>query len=156
ARPGRLMTATAGGGTPDWSRSVVVLVTPDGVVRHLARPILERVAAAGFAPTHCRQCWLGPEDLDEMYRSNIDFVWDTFRCRLLDQVFQLGPCLAVVLADLGDDGDPHGRLSRLKGATNPYKAAAGTIRRDLGGINSILGLMHGSDSPDEAAYDASI
>ncbi|HXM55324.1 MAG TPA: nucleoside-diphosphate kinase, partial [Candidatus Dormibacteraeota bacterium] len=147
---------TDGDDAIDWSRSVVVLVTPDGVVRHRARPILERVEAAGFAPTHCRVCWLGPEDLDEMYRSNIDFVWDTFRYRLLDQLFQLGPCLAVVLADLGGDGEPHGRLSRLKGATNPYKAPAGSIRRDLGGINSVLGLMHGSDSPEEAAYDGSI
>jgi nucleoside diphosphate kinase len=147
---------TAGEGAVDWSRSVVVLVTPDGVARHLARPILERVEAAGFTPTHCRPCWLGPEDLDAMYRSNIDFVWDTFRYRLLDQLFQLGPSLAVVLADLGQDGEPHARLTRLKGATNPYRAAPGTIRRDLGGINSVLGLMHGSDSPEEAAYDSSI
>lgn len=142
--------------TVDWARSVVVLVTPDGVLRHRAVPILRRLTAAGFAATHCRLCRLGPEDLDEMYRSNIDFVWETFRYRLLDQAFQLGPCLALALTDVGDDGDPHGRMSRLKGATDPGRAPVGSLRRDLGGINGLLGLLHASDSAEEAAYDSSV
>jgi nucleoside-diphosphate kinase len=59
-----------------------------------------------------------------------------------------GPLVAVVLEGEGAIAKVRG----LMGATDPAKAAPGTIRRDLAsGIEQ--NVVHGSDSPESAAYE---
>jgi len=59
-----------------------------------------------------------------------------------------GPCLPMVLEGEGAIA----RLRDLMGATDPAKAAAGTIRRDF--ASSIeANAVHGSDSPESAAFE---
>jgi nucleoside-diphosphate kinase len=59
-----------------------------------------------------------------------------------------GPCLPMVL-----EGDAAiQRLRDLMGATDPAKAAPGTVRRDF--ASSIeANAVHGSDSPESAAFE---
>jgi nucleoside-diphosphate kinase len=59
-----------------------------------------------------------------------------------------GPCLPMVLAD----DDAIRKWRDLMGATDPAKAAAGTIRKDF--AESIeANSVHGSDSPENAAQE---
>jgi nucleoside-diphosphate kinase len=59
-----------------------------------------------------------------------------------------GPALAMVL-----EGDQViSRLREVMGATNPAKAAAGTIRQ-LYATNIEHNSVHGSDAPETAAYE---
>ena len=61
-----------------------------------------------------------------------------------------GPCMPIVLE--GDNAIA--RLRDLMGATDPAKAAAGTIRKDF--ASSIeANAVHGSDSPESAAFEIS-
>lgn len=141
----------------DWKRTVFVLIMPDALLRHLAIPILDRLATEGFVPFRYRLVQAGPEHLDALYKVNIDYVWDTYRYRLVDLNFRLGPCLAVLAHDQRTRSNrSHEWLQQIKGSNNPYEASKGTIRRDLRGINSILDLLHTSDSPEEAARDSAI
>ena len=59
-----------------------------------------------------------------------------------------GPCMPIVLE--GENAIT--RLRELMGATDPAKAAAGTIRKDF--ASSIeANAVHGSDSPESAAFE---
>ena len=59
-----------------------------------------------------------------------------------------GPCLPMVLE--GDDAIQ--RWRDLMGATDPAKAAPGTIRKDF--ASSIeANAVHGSDAPETAAFE---
>src|SRR5207245_10945117 len=59
-----------------------------------------------------------------------------------------GPCLLMVL----EGNNAIQRWRDLMGATDPAKAAAGTIRRDF--ASSIeANAVHGSDSPESAAIE---
>ena len=57
----------------------------------------------------------------------------------------------VAIAVLAGDG-AIGRWRELMGATDPAKAAAGTIRRDLG-QDVEKNAVHGSDAPETAASE---
>jgi nucleoside-diphosphate kinase len=59
-----------------------------------------------------------------------------------------GPALAMVLE--GEQAIP--RLREVMGATNPAKAAAGTIRQ-LYATNIERNAVHGSDAPETATYE---
>jgi nucleoside-diphosphate kinase len=59
-----------------------------------------------------------------------------------------GPCMPIVL----EGENAIARLRDLMGATDPAKAAAGTIRKDF--ASSIeANAVHGSDSPESAAFE---
>jgi nucleoside diphosphate kinase len=140
-----------------WERTVLLLVTPDAVARHLTIPLLGEVSAAGFTPIAYRLVTPGPEEIDRLYRMNIDFVWDTYRYRAVDLLFRFGPSLAVLLEDVQTaGGEGHRRLEGLKGRGDPTRAAPDSIRRRLGSINGILSLMHTSESPADAEREAAI
>src|SRR3970282_1225328 len=59
-----------------------------------------------------------------------------------------GPCLPIVLE--GENAIV--RLRDLMGATDPAKAAPGTIRRDFA-ASIEANAVHGSDSPESAAFE---
>ena len=59
-----------------------------------------------------------------------------------------GPCITMVLEREGAIA----RLRDIMGATDPAKAAAGTIRKDF--APSIeKNAIHGSDAPETAAFE---
>jgi nucleoside-diphosphate kinase len=65
-------------------------------------------------------------------------------CRFMSS----GPCLPIVLEGEGAIA----RLRDLLGATDPAKAAAGTIRKDF--ATSIeANAVHASDSPESAGFE---
>jgi nucleoside diphosphate kinase len=143
-----------------WYGYVFAFVSPDGIARRLATPVVERVLGAGFAVEYCQIVNVGPDQLDAAFAHDTGALRNVYRYRILDLLFGYGPALAIVFRDLGRDlrnaGDPYQRLKALKGATSPVEAVPGTIRADLGAINTILGLVHASDSPEDTAEEAAL
>jgi nucleoside diphosphate kinase len=141
----------------NWNRFVLLLITPDAIVRHLAIPLLEHVERIGLRPARFRLVEPGPEEIDRLYQVNIDFVWETYRYRSVDLMFKHGPSIAVLLEDeLRADGSGHGRLMEAKGSGDLHEASPDSIRRRLRSINVILSLMHTSAGPEDAEREAPI
>lgn len=141
----------------EWQRSVLSLVMPDAVVRHLATSIVERVEKEGFLVSYCRPLEVAPERLDALFETQLRRTDEAYRFRLLDRLFAFGPVIGLVYEDVSDSPEPaHERLMRIKGATDPRDAAPGTLRRDFGGINAMLNLVHIADQPAQSALEAEL
>jgi nucleoside-diphosphate kinase len=135
-------------GWPAVSDRTLVLLKPDAVERGLVGAIVSRFEAKGLTIVAMERRTLDKELLGNHYAEHIDqpFYDDlvTFMSR--------GPIVAMVVEGPEDTWQV---VRDLVGATNPRKAAPGTIRGDLG-IEVTENLVHGSDSADSAAREISI
>ena len=59
-----------------------------------------------------------------------------------------GPCVTMVL----ERDNAIAQLREIMGATDPAKAAAGTIRKDFA-ASIEANAIHGSDAPETAAFE---
>ncbi|MCA1705917.1 MAG: nucleoside-diphosphate kinase [Actinobacteria bacterium] len=145
-------------GDIDWERTVLVLVGPDALARHLGVEIVSRLGGIGFVPVGWKVLWQRPIDLDAFHEKNITQVWQAYLYRLVDRLFAFGPTVAVLV----EDEDPvagvssHDRLRRAKGASEPANALAGTIRADLESVNAMLALMHSADTPADSQRESAV
>lgn len=135
---------------PSGDRSLV-LVKPDGVARGLAGQVLGRIEAKGYRIAALTLRGTDRALLDAHYAEH---VAKPFYPELVD-FMSSGPVVAAVI-----EGQRvvEGWRS-LMGATDSTKAAAGSIRGDLGrdwGHGSTENLAHGSDSPDSAAREIAL
>mgnify|MGYP005809903497 CR=1 FL=1 len=120
------------------------IIKPDAVGRKLVGPIVTRIEQAGFRIAAMRQAHLTRREAEGFYAVHRG---KPFFGGLTD-FMSSGP---VVLMVLEADG-AIARWRDLMGATDPAKAAPGTLRREYGtsiGSNA----THGSDAPDTAAYE---
>ena len=122
----------------------LALIKPDAVGRGLTGEILSRIHKAGFAIVAIKSMRLTKEEAGGFYAVH---KARPFFGELTD-FMSSGKIVALVL-------EGEGAIARWRdtmGATDPAKAAPGTIRRDLGtsiGNN----CTHGSDAPDTAAFE---
>nr|WP_042187344.1 nucleoside-diphosphate kinase [Kibdelosporangium sp. MJ126-NF4]CEL18016.1 hypothetical protein [Kibdelosporangium sp. MJ126-NF4]CTQ90756.1 hypothetical protein [Kibdelosporangium sp. MJ126-NF4] len=142
--------------TAFWSTHLFALATPDALLRGLGPAFVQRLRVEGLTPVAARLTTTDSDMLDEMYADLIAGQWQTWRYRLIDDVFALGPTLALLCRYDGDLDDPHAHIAARKGHHHPHLAELGTMRKDFGSINSILSVMHASDSPREARHDATV
>jgi nucleoside-diphosphate kinase len=130
------------------SDRTLVLLKPDAVERGLVGSILSRFEAKGLTIAALDLRSLGSETLDAHYEEHVGkgFYADlvTFMSR--------GPVVALVLEGPEDTWEV---VRGMMGATNPRKAAPGTIRGDLG-ILFTENLVHGSDSLASAEREIGI
>ncbi len=118
-----------------------MMIKPDAVGRNLVGRILERIEASGLRIVRLRMVQLQPGEARDFYRvhEGKPFLDD------LVAFMSSGPVVAGVLEGEGAVA----RWRGLMGATDPAKAAPGTIRADLA-----LGLeknsVHGSDAVETA------
>ncbi|MET9067956.1 nucleoside-diphosphate kinase [Streptosporangium sandarakinum] len=143
----------------EWHRTVLFLLPPDALERHLCGPVLDMLEENGFSPVRYDVLWHRPPNQDAFQERNITSVWKAYFYRQVDLVFDLGPTLALLVEDRRADAAPgtsHTRLRALKGASDPAEAAPGTIRRDLRGINVMLDIVHSSDSPEDSRHEAEV
>ncbi len=140
----------------DWDRTVLTLVAPDAIVRHVGDVVVERMQDAGFRPVAWKPMWLRPTALDSFNERNINEVWKGYLYRLVDRLFAFGPAIAVLMYDdtPSDEVSSHDRLRVLKGKSQPELVAEGTIRGDLDSTNIMLALMHSSDTPAESEVES--
>lgn len=139
-----------------WSSHVFVLASPDALLRGLGLPLVRRLRREGFRPVAGRLTRTTPDMIDELYAEVIAGSWQTWRYRLVDLSFSVGPTLAMICRYTGRADDLHELMRLRKGSSHPHLAAKGTIRRDFGAINNVLGIMHASDGSAESERDSSI
>lgn len=142
----------------DWSRTTFVLLAPDSFARHAALPILERILEAGYRATAYYPIHRRPTELDHLYEKNIRTVWDAYRFRCVDLLFDFGPMVGLLVEDAlaGREEDSHEVLRILKGDSDPMKAVNGSLRGDFLSINQTLSLIHISDTPSDAEYETTV
>jgi nucleoside-diphosphate kinase len=120
------------------------IVKPDGVGRNLIGEVLRRLEQAGLKVVAARMIHLSLPQAEGFYAVHRErpFFKD------LVKFMTSGPVLVQVLEGVGAVA----KNREVMGATDPKKAAAGTIRADL--AQSIEeNVVHGSDAPDTAARE---
>jgi nucleoside-diphosphate kinase len=122
----------------------LAIIKPDAVAKGVVGQIVDRFERAGLTVLAARLIHLSPAQAAGFYIVHKDRPFYQSLCAFMTQ----GPCLPIVL-----EGDAAiQRLRDLMGATDPAKAAPGTVRRDF--ASSIeANAVHGSDSPESAAFE---
>jgi nucleoside diphosphate kinase len=142
-----------------WVDAMFSVITPDSVRRHLVRPIVDRLRAEGLDVAAFRVTDITTLHLDGLYEERLVNTADAYRYRALDARMALGPAIALRLVPRHDGlsiDDWYPRLKAIKGASAPGQCEPGSIRHQLGAINSILSLLHCSDSPQFACREADL
>jgi nucleoside-diphosphate kinase len=120
------------------------IVKPDGVARNLIGEVYRRFEQAGLSIVAAKLVHLSKAEAEGFYAVHKarPFFND------LVKYMTSGPVVLQVLE--GDNAVARNR--EIMGATDPKKAAPGTIRADL--AESIeANTVHGSDSPENAAIE---
>ncbi len=122
------------------------IIKPDAVGRNLQGEILSRIHKAGFKILAIKSMRLTKEEAGGFYAVHKE---RPFFGELID-FMSSGKIFAMVL----EAENAISKWRDIMGATDPKKAAPGTIRRDLG--SSIqMNCTHGSDGPETAAFEIS-
>ena len=124
----------------------LAIVKPDAVERGLAGEILKRIEASGLKISALKKLHLARSQAERFYDVHKERPFYKSLCDYMTS----GP---IVIAVLSGDG-AIARWRELMGATDPAKAATGTIRKDLG-IDVEKNAAHGSDAPETAAREIS-
>jgi len=122
----------------------LVMVKPDAVTRNQVGEVLRRFEAAGLTIRALKMVRLDRREAEGFYQVHRGRPFFESLTRFMSS----GPIVAMVL----EGEDAIARVRKLMGATDPAKAEAGTIRKDLA-TNIEQNAVHGSDSPGSAAYE---
>ena len=120
------------------------IVKPDGVARNLIGDVYRRFESAGLCIIGARMMHLTRSQAEGFYAVHRERPFFRHLCAYMTS----GPVMVQVL-----EGESAVQRHRdIMGATDPKKAAPGTIRADL--ATSIEeNVVHGSDSADNAARE---
>jgi nucleoside-diphosphate kinase len=126
------------------SERTLAIIKPDAVAKGAAGQIFARIEKAGFTVIAARMIRMTEEDAAGFYAVHRARPFFKSLCTFMTQ----GPCIPMVL----EADNAIQRWRDLMGATDPAKAAAGTIRKDF--AESIeANAVHGSDAPQTAAFE---
>jgi len=122
----------------------LTIIKPDAVARGAVGQIISRFERAGLKVLAAKLVHLTSAQSGGFYVVHKERPFYASLCAFMTQ----GPCMPIVLE--GDNAIA--RVRELMGATDPAKAAPGTIRKDF--ASSIeANAVHGSDSPSSAAFE---
>ena len=120
------------------------IIKPDAVAAGNAGAVLTRLEKAGFRIVALRMRRLSRAEAEAFYHVHRERPFFAGLCAFMSS----GPCLTMVLEREGAIA----KLREIMGATDPAKAAPGTIRKDF--AESIeRNAIHGSDAPETAAFE---
>jgi len=120
------------------------IIKPDAVARGLIGEILRRLEAAGLKIVAAKLVRLSAEQARSFYAVHKERPFYSS----LTEYMSSGPILVSVLE--GEGAIMKNR--EIMGATDPAKAAAGTIRREWG-KDVEKNAVHGSDGPQTAEWE---
>lgn len=120
------------------------IVKPDAVGRNLVGEVLKRFEAKGLKIVAGKLLRLSPERAKAFYAVHKDRPFFGSLCAYMSS----GPIFVAVLE--GENAITKNR--EIMGATDPAKAATGTIRKDFG-KDVEQNAVHGSDGPDTASSE---
>ena len=126
------------------TQRTLAIIKPDAVSKGVAGQIVARIEGAGLRILAAKLIHLSREEAAGFYIVHKERPFYASLC-----AFMIGG-LSMPMVLEGDDAIR--RWRDLMGATDPAKAAPGTIRREL--ASSIeANAVHGSDSPESAAFE---
>lgn len=122
----------------------LAIIKPDAVRQKAIGEVIKRLEAAGFRIVGMKMVHLSPEKAGAFYVVHKERPF----YKSLIQFMSSGPIVPIVL----EGENIIERLRTLMGATDPAKAAEGTIRKDLAS-NVEQNVIHGSDSEPSASTE---
>jgi nucleoside-diphosphate kinase len=122
------------------------IIKPDAVQAGNAGAILSRLEKAGFRIVALRLRSLSRAEAEGFYHVHAARPFFPSLCAFMSS----GPCITMVLEREGAIAG----LREIMGATDPAKAAAGTLRKDFA-ASIERNTIHGSDAPETAAFETS-
>jgi len=123
----------------------LLIIKPDAVERNLIGEIINRLEKARFIVAAMKMVKLEYDDARKFYAVHEGKPFLDELCKFMSS----GPIVPMVLKS---EGDTVNKVRELIGATNPEKAAAGTIRHDLA-VSLTKNSVHASDSPQNAEQE---
>ena len=122
----------------------LAIIKPDGVERRLVGAILQRIEEEGFRILGLRLVRLGLREAEGFYAVHRERPFFA----ALTSFMSSGPAVVMVLEA------PEGiaRWREVMGATDPRRAAEGTLRRQFAS-DIERNVVHGSDAPATAAVE---
>ena len=125
----------------------LVLVKPDALQRGITGAIISRLEGRGLKIVGMKLLQIDQELAHRHYAAH---EGKPFFSGLVELITS-SPVVAIVF----QGKDAIEAVRQTMGATDPIKAAPGTIRGDLG-LDIGRNLIHGSDSPDAAVREAAL
>jgi nucleoside-diphosphate kinase len=122
----------------------LTIIKPDALQQRVAGDVVRQFEQAGFRIAAARLVHLTKKEAEGFYAVHRERPFFAS----LTAFMSSGPCLPMVLE--GEEAIT--RLRALMGATDPAKAAAGTIRK-LHAASVERNIVHGSDSPESAVTE---
>lgn len=120
------------------------LIKPDAIMKKVAGKIISRIEESGLSVIAIKKLQLSKAQAQEFYSVHKE---TNFYNPLVD-FMSSGPVIAMVIE--GDNAISGWRM--LMGATDPSKAADGTLRK-LYASNVRENAVHGSDAPETAMQE---
>ena len=122
----------------------LAIIKPDAVAAGTAGKILARIEQAGFKVLALKMIRMSFDDAGGFYAVHSARPFFKSLCTFMTQ----GPCIPMVL----EADNAIQKWRDLMGATDPAKAAAGTIRKDFA-ASIEANAVHGSDATTTAAFE---
>jgi len=122
----------------------LAIIKPDAVERKFTGDIIKRIEAAGLRVCALKLMKLSPQQAELFYEVHRERPFFQSLCDYMSSG-------VVVIAVLTGEG-AIGRWRELMGATDPAKAASGSLRKEFG-LDIEKNAVHGSDAPETAARE---
>ena len=119
------------------------IIKPDGVARGLIGEVIKRFEETGFKIVAMKMVHMTKKEAEGFYAVHKERPFFESLTRFMSS----GPAVAMVI----EADDVIARNREIMGATNYKEAAEGTIRRQFS-TDIEKNVVHGSDSPETAAF----
>ncbi|MBN2207731.1 MAG: nucleoside-diphosphate kinase [Candidatus Coatesbacteria bacterium] len=127
----------------DLERTLTI-VKPDSVASNVAGEVLAFFERAGLKVVAAKMLRLTTAQAEAFYYVHRERPFYASLCDFMSS----GPCMVAIV----EGRDAISRVRSIMGATDPAKAATGTIRNKLG-TSIQQNAVHGSDSPASAEFE---
>ena len=122
----------------------LAIIKPDGVARNLIGEIIRRIESQGLAVKALKMIYLSKKQVEGFYAVHRERAFFDSLTTFMSE----GPVVLMILSGEGAISS----WRNLMGATDPAKAAPGTIRKDFG-VSIERNTTHGSDGAATAAFE---
>lgn len=120
------------------------IIKPDAVERNITGKVLDKIEGAGFKIVGMKKIHLTKNEAEGFYYVHKERPFFSDLCNFMSR----NPVVVLAL----EKENAIAAWRELMGATNPANAEAGTIRKDFG-VSIEENTVHGSDSPESAAFE---
>ena len=126
------------------SERTFAIIKPDAVAAGISGRIISMIETSGFGIVAMKKIGMTRKQAEAFYAVHKE---QKFFNGLINFMTE-GPAVVMVL----EREDAINKWRELMGATDPAKAAPGTIRKDFG-LSIERNTTHGSDAPETAAFE---